>query len=134
MSDVTYYCPNCETELLYAGSGIGYYCPNDECDALEAAKKAIQKMKLQPHWKYSVHSLDKWELVARVSLPDDELDIYIHKNKEQYEGVSIQYGPDEPQYYSSSHPYVDDGVTSLSDGLLKAFAIEHDRHCYRNKQ
>jgi len=92
------------------------------------------KNDITPHWKDSVHTPDKWELVGRITTPTQELDVYIHKNKEQYRGVSIQYGPEHSEYYSCEYPYVDDATVYMMQGLINAFAFEHGREYYRHER
>lgn len=51
----------------------------------------------------------------------------MNKNKEQYSGISIQYGEKDFEYYSCSHISAKGIVASFLDGILKSYAVQYDR-------
>ena len=87
------------------------------------------------HWSEGVHLLEAgWVYLGSYNLGTGQKgDVYYDEDIDAYEGISIQYGPDEHQYYSSSHIYLDDLSTSPLSCILKAYAMKYGRGIFRNE-
>jgi len=84
-------------------------------------------------WPEGVHFKKEWIYIGSASNGIIKLDVYKHEFSERYAGISAQYGLEEQEYFSSSCVYIDDPVISFEDGIMKAFAIAHDRCKFRNE-
>ena len=89
------------------------------------------------HWNEGVHNSENWIYIGSYNFSlnnkEEKGDIYIHKNKKIYKGISVQYGNEEFQYYSSSIIYEEDVPLSLSSAILLGYGIVTNRTTKRMK-
>jgi hypothetical protein len=83
---------------------------------------------MQPYWPNGVHCHEKWELIGTLKSGNGKiLDVYRHRFPKQYGGISMQYGPDEQEYYSSDTVYSNAVPISFEQSILLAFGLAFDR-------
>jgi len=79
------------------------------------------------HWPRRMHTENEWEYLGSVSSTKNKYDVYRHKIKEAYSGISMQYGDEEHQYWSSSILAAQPLPGSFPESIAIAFALEYDR-------
>jgi hypothetical protein len=83
------------------------------------------------YWPCGVHKAeDGWQYLGSVSSllykKTHGMDIYRHEGYKIYSGISMQYGPNEEDYYSNAYIALGN-VPTFEQAILLAYAIRFDR-------
>ena len=88
---------------------------------------------MKQHWPVGVHSYEEgWKHVGSFQFEQTDEhsaskgDVYICLNKKEYDGVSVQMGPEEHQYISGAPAIIT--PSSPVNAIRMAYAMQYDRH------
>lgn len=80
------------------------------------------------HWAPGVHEKVEWEYIGSFEMIGIvKGDVYRHVDTKQYNGISVQTGPDYPDYSSSEWLCQGAPAHSASQAMLLAYAMNFDR-------